>query len=467
MVLVTSLSTVEARREIQTALGASSADMLSLYQRLLPGDFFDQLRQAKELCENNRVYNAAVVMWLMIGQRLEGNGTLETGVLELVRGLPASFWPRPCKRLQAGSEGEKLSSNTGSYSDARQGLPVRVVEQCFDRTFQQLMTEMQGSALGRQAFFLDGTSVRMPHTEELMEAYPPGSNQHGESHWPLLRMLVAHDVHSGLAMRPQWGPMNGKQAVSEQGLLEQALDRLPCGSVLLGDANFGVFSVGYAADQRGHPVVLRLSKVRAEHLLGGDALQDGIDRRIQWRPTREDRRSHSELPENACLEGRVIVRQVQPSDGSEPILLALFTTLETPADEIVEFYGTRWNIETDLRSLKGTLALEQLTCTSPEMVAKEIDIAILAYNLVRAVTCLAAQAAGLTPRSFSFTRVRNVIHAFAPLIVDAKDEQEARRLCDLMMYYVGQAKLSKRKRKRPSYRRAVWPKPHKFPKRKQ
>jgi hypothetical protein len=36
--------------------------------------------------------------------------------------------------------------------------------------------------------------------------------------------------------------------------------------------------------------------------------------------------------------------------------------------------------------LKGTLELEQLTCTSPEMVAKEIDVAMLAYNLVRAVT---------------------------------------------------------------------------------
>jgi hypothetical protein len=35
------------------------------------------------------------------------------------------------------------------------------------------------------------------------------------------------------------------------------------------------------------------------------------------------------------------------------------------------------------------------------MVAKEIDMAMMAYNLVRAVTCLAAQKAGLPPLRMS------------------------------------------------------------------
>ncbi len=101
------------------------------------------------------------------------------------------------------------------------------------------------------------------------------------------------------------------------------------------------------------------------------------------------------------------------------------------------------------------------------MVAKEIDVAMLAYNLVRAITFVAAQQAGLAPRAFSFTRVRNVINAFAPLIANAKDEREGRRLFDKMMYYVGQAKLPKRNRKRRSYPRAVWGRPQAYPKRKE
>jgi hypothetical protein len=139
-----------------------------------------------------------------------------------------------------------------------------VVEESFDHVFEQLAAELRPAGEAEfPAYFVDGTSVRTAHSDALYEAFPPGSNQHREAHWPLLRMLVAHDLHTGLAMRPEWGPMNGPQAVSEQGLLEQAIDRLPAKSILVGDANFGIFSVAWAADRRSHPVILRLTTARA------------------------------------------------------------------------------------------------------------------------------------------------------------------------------------------------------------
>lgn len=453
-------------------LGATQDDALSNFLRLAPLPFFAQLRESEGLVrQNNRVYTDAVVIWLMIVQRLMGNGTLETAVLELLRGLPGDFWPRPCKRLRAGADDGRvnLSGHTASYNQARQDLPLAIVEKSADRVFQQLMEQIgqPRAKRGREAFFVDGSSMRMAHSPALSAQYPPGSNQHGESHWPLLRIVVAHDLYSGLAMRPQWGAMNGDHAVSEQSLLEQAMDRLPSGCVVLGDANFGVFSVAAAASERGHPVVLRLTGVRARHLAQQE-LRDGMDCRIQWRPSRDDRRNHPELPADTSVAGRLIVRQVQPGNGQEPFLLALFTTLmEEEAGSVVELYGYRWRIETDLCSLKDTLQLDQLTSTTPEMVAKEIDVAMLAYNLVRAVICVAAQKAGLEPRRFSFTRVRNILNTFAPLIANARDGKQAQQLFDKMMYYVGQAKLPQRKRKRPSYPRAVWPKPYKYPKRKE
>ncbi len=458
---------VEASRGIQPCLGAPPADVLVLYLRLLPVAFLQQIRQKEKLRENNRVYNQSVVMWLMIAQRLQGGGTLETGVLELLVGLPSSFWPKPCKRLRVDAKGQKrpLSGNTGSYNEARQALPVSLVEQCSDWAFVQLTEEMVGTipVVGQRAFLIDGTTARTPHREALCAAYPVSSNQHGETHWPLIRMVVAHDLYTGLAMRPQWGPMHGPQAVSEQGLIEQAIDRLPPGAVVVYDAN-SVFSVAYAADQRKHAVVLRLTAQRVQSLLG-EGLRDGIDRRLVWKPTRHDRQSHPQLPAEAAVAGRLIVQRVQPSNGSEAFLLAVFTTLEADTDQILALYGCRWNIETDLRSLKSTLELEQLTCLTPEMVAKEIDLAMLAYNLVRAVTYLAAKQVGLAPRAFGFTRVRNVIRAFGPRIAATQNQQEAKDLWEKMMYYVGQAKLPKRRR-RPSSPRKVWGRPQVFPKRK-
>jgi hypothetical protein len=439
----------------------------SRFQELLPAEFLDQAQTEAGVKRNNSVYSPLVVLWLLVAQRLHGGSSLETAVLELLRGLPARFWPRPCKRVRNWREhGKAPSSNTGAYNQARQALPLSIVQKSCDHVFEQLVAQMGAPCQGsRRAFLLDGSSMRMAHTPELREAYPPGSNLHGESHWPLLRVLVAHELHSGLAMRPEWGPMHGEEAVGEQALLERSIDRLPSGSTVVGDANFGVFSVAHAAVQRQHPVLLRLTVARAQRL-AGEALRDGIDREILWKPSRDDRRSHPNLPAEAGVKGRLLVRQVQPNNGGATFLLALFTTLPWSVEAIYELYGQRWAIETDLRTLKSALCLEQLTCTTSDMVAKEIEMGITAYNLVRALIALASQQSGIPPRGYRFTKVRRILQIFGPALTDAPDQATAQRILDQIMTYVQQSKLPVRKRKRPSYPREVWKRGGTFPSRK-
>ena len=434
--------------------------MQSLYLSLLSGEFLSQACER----ENNRVYSTPVVMLLMIIQRLQAEGCLESAVLEL-RDLPASLWPDPCGRLQPGAR--TMSTNTGAYNKARQKLPLKAVEEFADNAFAQMTACANGAlpAIGRRAFVFDGTTVRTPHTQVLRQLYPPTSNQEGESHWPLIRMLVAHDMTTGLGMRPEWGAVNGPHAVSEQRLFEQAVRRLPEQAVVVTDANFGVFSVVYAATQQDHPVVTRMTPARAKSLLNGP-LRDGIDKRIDWRPTKADRKTNPALPPEACVRGRLIVSQVQPSNGSAPFLLCLFTTLEEDVAEILKIYGLRWNVETDIGALKGALRLDQLTCKTPGMVDKEIQIAMLSYNLVRAVIYQAAQQAGAVPRSFSFTRVKRILKFYGAKIAAATTVEETERLLALMNHAIGQAKLYPRKKKRPTYPREIWHSAKPFPRRK-
>ena len=437
-----------------------SPSMLILYLRLLSGEF---LAAAQER-ENNRVYNTPVVILLMILQRLQAGGCMESAVLELPD-LPASLWPDPCKRLQSGAK--FVSTNTGGYNKARQKLPLKVVQEFCDHAFAELTASTNRTlpAIGRLVYVFDGTTVRTAHTKELKQQYPPTSNQNGESHWPLIRMLVAHDVVTGLGLRPVWGAVNGPNAVSEQRLFELAIDQLPEGAVVVDDANFGVFTVCYAADQRKHPVVSRMTLARARSLLG-EPLRDGIDRRVEWKPSKAERKKHPGLPLDACISGRLLVTQVQPSDGGASFLLCLFTTLEDDREVIVDIYGHRWSVETDIKALKCTLRLDHLTCKTTEMMNKEIEIAVMSYNLVRTVMYQAAQRAGLTPREFSFTRVKRLLNLYGPKIAKAKTKKEAETLIERLAHYIGQAKLYKRRKKRPSSPRVVWHRTKPFPARK-
>jgi hypothetical protein len=421
------------------------------------------------LKRNNSIYSPAVTLWLLVVQRLLGAVSLEAAVFELLYNLPPSFWPRPCKRIRDWREhGKAPSSNTGAYNQARQALPLSIVQNSSDHIFQQLVARVgqPASQDSPQAFLLDGSSVRTAYSPELCKAYPPGSNQHGESHWPLIRMLVAHDLHSGLAMRPEWGAMHGSEAVSEQALLEKAIDRLPNGATVVGDANFGVFSVAYTAVEHQHPVLLRVTAERAKRL-AGQTLCDGIEREIVWSPTRADRKNHPDLPADASVKGRLLVRKVQPNNGGAAFLLPLFTTLPLSVEAIYDLYGQRWAIETDLRTLKSTLRLDQLTSTTPDMVAKEIEMGITAYNLVRAMIALASEQSGVPPRGYRFTKVRRILQAIGPRLANAPNQQAAQRTFDQMMTHVQQSKHPHRKRKRPASPRQVWRRGETFPSRKQ
>ena len=312
----------------------------------------------------------------------------------------------------------------------------------------------------RRVFILDGSSLEMPHTAELVKAYPPDL----KSHWPVLRLLVAQELTTALAQRPCWGPMYGPEAVSEQGLTEQLLDQLPRDSVLMGDINLGVFSVAFAATQRGQDVLLRLQPNRAGVVGRGLSLQSGLDQQVCWQPSAYERKKHPDLPADACVRGRLIVQQVTASDGSS-VTLYLFTTLQLTVQQLLQLYGQRWNVETDLRSLKRTVDLQVLHCKSADMIAKELVLAIVGYNLVRSVMNAAAVEYNLDPRRLSFSRSQDVVNAALPGLDAAITLAEHQTRLRRMVQLVASCKLPDRRTRR-SLPRQVWGHGCKFAKRK-
>lgn len=428
--------------------------IVGLFRRVAPPAYWLKL-SARGGFRRRGIFGLAVVVWMMIAQRLHPSGSLAMAVSQLRAGGFQSLLQR-CKRVREG----RISPSTGGYCQARLKLAKLIVIQIMDDVFERLQSVLREGwpGLERPIFLLDGTTLLLEHRQDLLATYPPASNQRGASHWSTLRLVVAHDVESGLAVRPAWGAANGAKATSEQKLIEEVMERLPDGAIVLGDRNFGVFSVAWAAHQHGHPVLLRLNNGVARKVLGGK-LEAGVDRAVVWRPSAGERRKHPEIPAAASLCGRVIICQLP---GALDALLCLFTSLENPAAEVAQIYGLRWNIETDLRSLKRTVRLHHIHARSVEMMEKELLLAVVAYNLVRTVSCLAARKAGLRPRQISFTAVYALIEIYMPKLMGARSERSWRRLMDTLVEYAAAYKLPNRKKRR-SYPRAIWGSGYRFP----
>ncbi|MBA2702417.1 MAG: IS4 family transposase [Blastocatellia bacterium] len=408
--------------------------ILQLLLRITEGDFFERVKAQIGWKENRCIYRFGVVLTLMILQRASGRKTLSrvVGLTAVVAGLE-----RECER--------GLSSNTGGYSRARSRVPRRAVERAMEQMLEQLQQQDLAGQPGR-GYILDGSSVLLAHEPGLIEAFPAGCNQHGTSHWPVLKLVVAHQLDNGLASAPAWGPMYGPRAVSEQALAAQVMSGLPAGSVILGDSNFGVFSVAYRAGQLGQRVLLRLTEARAKKLLG-KLPPPGFEGPIQWMPSRADRRSLPGLPRHACLEGRLICRPL--TYGAKTIRLYLFTTLgEVVAEELVKIYGERWNIELDIRSLKRSLNLHALTAKSVSMVEKELWVGVMTYNLVRTVMVQAAARANLLPRQLSFMRVLDLVEMGAFGLAMATTDQQRQEIYEQVLRSAAQCRLPQRKKRR-------------------
>jgi len=145
------------------------------------------------------------------------------------------------------------------------------------------------------------------------------------------------------------------------------------------------------------------------------------------------------------IRGRVICLRVTPETGPS-FLLAIFTSLTKPAEQILAIYGKRWNIELDLRTLQQTVNMENIRAKSPDMVAKELLMGIAAYNLIRALMVHGATLDESKNRKYSFTKLLNVVKLFMPDLADAKTVAERGKVLPKLLHFAKRATLPNRKR---------------------
>lgn len=440
-----------AKELVQNAFHGLAPSEWQLFAKLLPPKLLNDLDPKAP----QTAYTPWVVTWLLVFQRLNGNASLNDAVSEFILQFPPQAMPN-CKRACE----HTLSANSGAYSAARSSLDSRVLYWAADNVFNSLSNTYLPSWHDRRAFILDGTTARLAPTRALRVAYPPASNQHGSSPWPILHLAVAHELASGLAVLPQYGPKYGPDAISELVLAQGLLARLPNNSIVIADRNFGVFAFAWAAVAAGHDALLRMTQTRFKALKKKARFVGSGKWDLTWRPSAWDRKAHPELAEGAEVTGWLHEVKV-----SEKLTLWLFTTLDATGAELARLYHKRQNVETDIRDLKETLVLGEMTSKSVAMVEKELVAAVLAYNLANQVRRLAAQKQNIEPRHLSFAGVWSLVKAFVTSLLPGKTVAEMDEEFARLLRAASQRKVPRRVQGR-SYPREVLPCGRKFPTRK-
>lgn len=374
--------------------GIAAAELeaaLARFQSLLDRDAINSRQEYSAAA----IYTPWVVVWLMIQQRMYANAPLSEAVSQLFQ--IREYLP-PNRRITEG----QLSSNTSAYSKARSRLDPEVAEAVSDHVFQTLMEGSPPSWEGRRVFLLDGTTSALSSEEDLRREFPPATNQHRPSVWPILHWAVAHELSSACALRPEIGAKYGAPAVSEVTLAQRLLPRLPDHSVVMADRNFGLFAFFHAAQAAGHDVVTRLTQARFGSMVKSAAQLGPGHWELAWKPSGADRRKHPELPVDACVN--IELHEIRGTNAEgEPTLLWIATTLKTTGAKLGELYWQRQHVETDIRNVKVVLRMDELRGQSRSMLRKELALGMVAYNLVIQIRRLAAQQAGLAPRRLSFS----------------------------------------------------------------
>jgi hypothetical protein len=232
---------------------------------------------------------------------------------------------------------------------------------------------------------IDGSSVNTPDTPANRELYPQSVRQNPLCGFPLMRMAAVFSLKSGAILERQYAPYS----TSENALYKQLQPTFQPRDIVLGDRNFSSWGDLASLKQRDIDGIFHLHASRNADFRQGRALGANDRLLTLFKPKRKAANMSEEEWEQlpASLEVRLVRFRVPTQNGRSKKVTLLTTLLDPllwPVELLAAIYARRWQIELFLRDIKTTLQMEMLSCLSPEMCHKELEMHLIAYNLIRA-----------------------------------------------------------------------------------
>ena len=412
----------QVRAHTEQVRQASLSRLSEIFGAWLPSTLLAP--SARGLNSRKRLYPLELTFWAFLSQVLSPGSSCR----EIVRKVQAWYAPQ---------DGAQPDSRTGAYCQARARLPLAQLQATHEHLTQKLTAQNRAADLwlGRRVQVIDGTGLSMPDTAANQKVWPQPSTQKPGCGFPVVKLVACFCLASGALLH--W--VQGTLKDHDCRLLQKLLDCFQKGDVVLADRGFSSFANLAQLRARGVDAVLRLHQFRKLDWRSGRRLGPR-DRVMRWSKgplqgqlwTREQ---WAELPEH--LEVRVVEIQVEVP-GFRTHQLVLVTTLldaqAFSASALGQLYFRRWAIELFFRDIKQTLGMDVLRCQTPKMVAKEIVMHAIAYNLIRALMQDIAHSQAVVLSRVSFKGTVDALRQWQELFESS--QQHPRRIQKLReMFY--------------------------------
>lgn len=104
-----------------------------------------------------------------------------------------------------------------------------------------------------------------------------------------------------------------------------------------------------------------------------------------------------------------------------------------PAEELALLYAKRWQIELWFRDIKTSMGMEVLRCRSPKMIHKELEMFLIAYNLIRCLMIRASREYEVEIQRLSFKGTVDGVRQFSVAIAQARSRKKQNVLIDKLL----------------------------------
>jgi putative transposase len=381
---------------------------------------FDEAGASFAQDEPDGVYTPAVTLWAFLSQVLfKGEQRSCLAAVSRIVVLLVALGRKPC------------SKNTGAYCRARAKIPTEVVRKltCDLAAAAERRLPEDWLWCGRSVELVDGFTISGPDTVKNQEEYPQPSTQEPGVGFPLCRCVIRLSFATGMAADLEIGPYSGKET-GETALLRKMLEKLGRNTILLADRYYCSYFIIALLIELDIDFVLRLHQCRTANFRRGQRLGRG-DHIVDWvlpaKPKWMDDETYGRMPPSIKIrEVEVRVRARGFRETKFVVVTRLFEALKYTADDIAALYRKRWLAELDIRAIKSTLGFDILRCQTPEMLRKELWVALLAYNLIRQTMLNAAHRAEVLPRALSFAHaLQTVAASWTTVLVLSSGRREA------------------------------------------